>query len=250
MIPTTRETYKKYCLHKLGDPVVRINIDQDQLDERIDEAVLQFQTYHYDGKMLWYTSHQVTANDVTNNSIQMANDVIGVTRIFTLSGSATSSTQGGGFNMFDINYQIRLNELYDYTAGDYVYFELANQHLRMLEMLFTGEIPLRYNRYNNILHIDADWRARFGIGDYIIIELYRQLDPTDKFWSDPWLLKYGTALIKQQWGTNLKKFQSVTLPGGMILNGKEIYDEATKEVETLEETLRNEYEDPPGFLVG
>jgi len=250
MIPSDRATLKTYCLRKLGAPVININVDDEQLEDRIDEAIQRFQIFHYDGSEKWYTSHQITAGDMANNYIQMANDVIGVTRIFTLASSQTNSAGSGGFNMFDINYQIRLNELYDYTAGDYVYFELANEHLRMLEMLFTGEIPIRYNRYTNILYIDAAWNTRFTPGQYLIVELYRALDNTSKFWGDRWLTEYTTALFKEQWGQNLKKFNSVTLPGGMILNGQQIYNEAYEDKLRLEKQLRDEFEAPPEFIVG
>lgn len=250
MIPANRTQFKQYCLRALGDPVIKIDVDVDQVEDRVDEAILQFQTFAADGKELWYTSHQITANDVTNKYIQMPSETIGVTRIFTLASSTTNSAGVGGFNMFDINYQIRLNELYDYTAGDYVYFQLANEHLRMLEILFTGEIPIRYNRYTNILHIDANWAARFTVGQYFIVEGYRQLDTTATFWGDPWLLRYGQALIKRQWGANLKKFASVTLPGGMVLNGQQIYNEAAEEIEMLKRELREQYEDPPLWQMG
>jgi hypothetical protein len=249
MLPTDRNSLKLYCLRKLGYPIVTINIDPEQIEDRIDEAITRFQTFHYDGKVKWYTSHQITTDDMTNRYVTMDDNVIGVTRIFILQGSSTVST-GEGFNMWDINYQIRLNELYDYTAGDYTYFELANEHLRMLEMMFTGEIPIRYNRYENKLYIDADWPARFAVGRYIVIEHYRVLDSSTKFWQDDFLLRYTTCLIKRQWGENLKLFNSVTLPGGMILNGQRIYDEAVEEQQKLERQLRDEFEDPPEWYVG
>jgi hypothetical protein len=249
MIPTDRASLKTFVLRKLGAPVITINVDPDQVDDRIDEAVLLFQTYHYDGKQQVYTSINVTSNMVNTKSVVMPANTIGVTRIFTLGGSSTSS-DGTSFNMFDINYQIRLNELYDYTAGDYTYFELANEHLRMLEMLFTGELPIRYNRYNNTLFIDAQWKGKINPGSFIIAECYAVLDNTATFWGDPWLIKYTTALVKQQWGENLKKFGATTLPGGMVLNGQQIWNEADLEREKLEKKLRDEFEDPPEFIFG
>jgi hypothetical protein len=236
-------------MRQLGFPVLKLNLDEDQMQDRIDQAITRFQTFHYDGKVAWYTSYKIQPVDFTNKFINMPSDIIGVMRIFTLQGSSTVST-GQGFNMWDINYQIRLNELYDYTAGDYTYFELANEHLRMLEMLFTGEIPIRYNRYENKLYIDADWPARFSAGDYIIVQCYRQLDTSVNFYQDDWLMRYTTALFKEQWGTNLKLYGSVTLPGGMILNGQKIYDEALEEKRLLEQQLRNEFEDPAEWFVG
>jgi hypothetical protein len=250
MIPLTRQQFKDYCLRQLGFPVIKIELDEDQIEDNIDTAVIMMQTYHYDGKMKVYYKYQMTANDVANNPIQvqLSNNIIGIGKLFTISSSQGTSTKDG-FNMFDINYQIRLNELYDYTAGDYTYFEIANEHLRMLEMLFTGEIPLTYNRYSNVVNI---WAApdRFGPGDWTIIEAFQSLDPTMTFWQDPWLKNYGTALLKRQWGTNLKKYQSVTLPSGMVLNGQQIYNEADAECKRLEEQIRVEYEDPTQFIFG
>lgn len=254
MLPQTREDFVTYCRRKIGEPVVQLNLDDDQVQDRVDEAVRLFQQYHYDGSLLWYTSYQIQAADFTNRYITMPEGTIGVTRIFTLSSAETNSAGQGGFNMFDINYQIRLNELYDYTAGDYVYFEIANQHLRMLEMLFTGEIPVRYNRYINRLYIDAAWEARFTTGQYIIAECYLDLDAvpgaTPTYWGDPWLCQFGVALLKQQWYQNLSKYKSVTMPGGMILDAREMLEEANQEVERLKVSIREEYEMPPQWIVG
>lgn len=250
MKPSNRQELKEYCLRDLGHPVIEINVADEQLEDRIDEAINLFQTFHYDGLEKVYTSHLVTANNVTDKYIQMPDEVIGVTRIFPLTSTHVNSSGMSGFNMFDINYQIRLNELYDYTAGDYVYFVLANQHLRTLEMIFTGEIPIRYNRYKNILYVDAHWGTRIAAGNYIIIEVYKTLDDTTKFWGDHWLKAYTTALFKRQWGNNLKLFKGVKLPGGIELDGQGLYSEAVQEIERLQEQLRDEFEQPPEFLVG
>lgn len=250
MVPTDRKSLVEYCLRKLGAPVVKINVTDDQVQDRIDEAITRFQSFHQDGQLQWYTSYQIQEGDAANGWIQMTSDIIGVTRIFTLAGSSTVSTGTSGFNMFDINYQIRLNELYDYTAGDYVYFELANEHLRMLEMMFTGEIPIRYNRYENKLYIDAIWSARFTVGQYLIIECYRVLDNTTTFYGADWLMKYATALIKRQWGENMSKFTSPEMPGGMVLNGQQIKTEAIEECLALEKSLRDDWELPAVMMIG
>lgn len=250
MVPLNRADFKTYVLRALGEPVIHVDVDDNQIEDRIDDAVIMMQTYHYDGKMEVHYKHQMTANDTSSNPIQllMPNNCIAVVRIYTISSSQGTSTNQG-FNMFDINYQIRLNELYDYTAGDYVYFEIANEHLRMLEMLFTGEIPISYNRYNNILSI---WCApgRFNTGDWVVCTCYRSLDPTATFWQDPWLKLYATALLKRQWGDNLKKFGAITLPGGMVLNGQQIWNEADTECKRLEQQIRDCYEDPPIWMWG
>lgn len=255
MLPTNRAQLKLFCLRKLGHPVIPIDMADEQVEDRIDEALDLFQTWHYDGTEKVYTSIATTPALIANNTggngagvlmpnTQSGGSIFSVTRIFTLAGSSTNSAGTGGFNMFDINYQIRLNELYDYTAGDYTYFELANEHLRILEMLFTGEIPIRYNRYNNILYIDCDWAVRFSPGMFIIAECYATLANTATFWQDPWLIDYTTCLIKQNWGESIKKFGSVQLPGGMILNGQRIYDEATAEKIKLQDDLHRLYQEP------
>ena len=251
MIPASRADLKTYCLRKLGFPVVEINIDDDQIEDRIDEAIALFQQFHFDAVTKVYMKRTVTQDDITNRWIPVDPRVIGVTRIFTLSTSVVNSAATNSFNMFDINYQIRLNELYDFTSADYVYFELANQHIRTLEMLFIGEIPIRFNRYEDKLYIDADWGGKITVGSSIIAEVYATLDPTSTlFWNDNWLKRYTTALIKRQWGENLKKFAGVQLPGGIALNGQQIWNEAEEQCGKLEAELRDMYEEPPQWEVG
>jgi hypothetical protein len=257
-VPASRTDLRDYCLRRLGFPVIEINIDPDQIEDRIDEAIAYWQQFHYDAVQKMYAAHKVTQTDVTNGWIAMDSNVIGVTRIFTLSTDQTNSAATNQFNMFDINYQIRLNELYDFTSADYTYFELANQHIRTLEMLFIGDVPIRYNRYDNKLYLDVNWNGEVGIGSYIIAEVYIVLDTETLsttpgvyyFWNDNWLKRYTTCLIKEQWGNNLKKFNGVQLPGGIALNGQQIYDEAVAEKKELEVELRDIYEAPPMWEVG
>ncbi len=259
--PNSRITLIQWCLRSLGKDVVEINMSDSQIDDRVDEALDVFTQYHVDGVLKRYTAHQLTANDVTNNYVTMPNTCIAVTRIFPLTTTTINSNQTtGGFNMFDINYQVRLNEIYDMTSADYVYFELANQHLATLEMLFTGQVPIRYNRYENILYMDLNWGGPVGnsaggdvvAGNYVIIECYVLLDPLNNslFWNDWWLKMYTKALLKRQWAENLKKFGGVKLPGGVILNGIEMYTEASVEVKDLEIKIRDTFESPPEFFTG
>jgi hypothetical protein len=250
MIVSSRQNLHDYALRKLGFPVININVDDDQLDDRIDEAITLFQTFHVDATQKIYVAHQLTANDVNAKSFVMPANTIGVTRIFPLAGDSINSTGTQNFNIFDINYQIRLNELYDFTSADYVYYELANQHIQTLQMLFFGETPIRYNKYTNTLFMDFNWLDGSKQGTWIIAEAYQTLDPTGSlFWNDPWLKKYTTCLFKEQWGTNLKKFGNVQLPGGVVLNGKEIYDEAVLEKKELYEELRSMWESPAEWFV-
>jgi len=250
-IPNSRSTFKDYCLRKLGFPVVEMNLDDDQVEDRIDEALDLFRTFNFDSMEKTYLKHLVTDGDIANNYISVSDDVIGINKIFTL--SATQVGPGGSlsFNMFDLTYQLRLNELYDFTSADYVYFSLANQHLRTMEMLFIGEVPIRFNKHAGKLYLDSPWKRKLTAGQYFIAECYVVLPESNtKLWNDVWLKRYGTALIKQQWGSNLKKFAGVQLPGGIVLNGQQIYDEATKECADLEVELRDMYEEPPMFEVG
>lgn len=250
-VPNSRSTLKEYCLRKLGFPVIELNLDDDQIEDRIDEALSLYRQFHFDAVEKTYIKHLVTAGDVANTYISVSDNVIGINRIFSL--AATQVGPGGSlnFNMFDLTYQLRLNELYDFTSADYVYFSLANQHLRTLEMLFIGEVPIRFNRHGAKLYIDSPWNRKLVEGVYLIAEAYVYLGESNtKIWNDLWLKRYATCLIKEQWGTNLKKFAGVQLPGGIVLNGQQIFDEAMKEKEELEKELRDMYEEPAQFLVG
>jgi hypothetical protein len=250
--PTSRTELKDYALRKLGFPVIEINVDDDQLDDRIDEALTMYQQFHYDAVEKTYLKHEVTQGDVSNTYIAMPSTVIGVTRMFPISSDSVNSNAAGNFNMFDLTYQLRLNELYDFTSADYVYYALAKQHIRTLDLLFLGEQPVRFNRHNDKLYIDMKWNNRVVVGSYLIIECYKILDPNvaTEIWNDGWLKKYVTALFKKQWGENLKKFSGVQLPGGITLNGQQIWNEAEQEIERLEEKLRDTYEEPPQFEIG
>lgn len=250
--PTSRSQLKDYALRKLGFPVIEINVDDDQVDDRIDEALGMYQQYHYDGMEKTYYKHQLTEQDIENKYIQMPESIIGVTRIFPVGTDSVNSTAAGNFNMFDLTYQLRLNELYDFTSADYVYYALAKQHIRTLDLLFLGEQPIRFNRTNDKLYIDVNWKGRTRAGNYIVIECYKILDPEvlSEIWNDKWLKKYSTALIKRQWGENLKKFSGVQLPGGIALNGQQIFNEAIEEIKELEGELRDTYEEPPQFEIG
>jgi hypothetical protein len=251
--PQNREQLKEYCLRRLGFPVIEINVDEDQLEDRIDDALTKFQLFHYDGVEKVYYKHLVTQDDIDNRYIPCPNSIVSVVRVFPLFSSEVNSiNNSGNFNMFDLTYQLRLNELFDFTSADYVYFTLAQQHIRTLEMLFIGETPIRFNRRNNKIFVDFNWEGKIAPGRYLVFEAYQILDPSanDEIWSTTWLKNYTTALFKRQWGENLKKFSGVALPGGITLNGQQIYEEAAAEVEKLEEELRESYEEPPGFLLG
>lgn len=248
--PNSRVTLVEYCLRKLGHPVTRINIDPDQIDDRVDDALNMFTEYHIDATNKVYAVMNVDANVLANQAFTMDPSIINVTRIFPILGAVTGSNGPQNFNIFDLNYQLRLNELYDFTSADYVYYELAQQHIRTLEILFNGEPPIRFNRYDGRLFIDG--LAQLAIpGSIVIAECYMVLPQNNLlFWNDVWLKAYTTCLIKKQWGENIKKFGDVPMLGGVKLNGQQIWDEADREQDKLEQRLRDTYEQPIPHLIG
>lgn len=250
--PASRAQLKDYCLRKLGFPVIDINVDDDQLEDRIDDALLLFQQYHFDGTERTWLAHQLTAGDIANKYIQLADSIIGVSKVFPYTGSTQSSTSSAGFNIFDINYQLRLNDFYNLTSSSYTYYVIAREHLSMLDMIITGEYPYTFNKKTNRIYLQIGMNNRFTPGNYMVFECFRITDPEvySKVFNDIWLKEYTAALFKQQWGTNLKKYGNYVLPGGLVINSQQIYDEANAEIKELEMKLRDTYEEPTPFLVG
>jgi predicted transcriptional regulator len=244
--PSTREELKDWCLRQLGFPVIDINVDPDQVDDRIDEAFQYFQQFHFDGVERTYTKHQLTNEDIENKYLPVSDNIIGVTRIFPV--SATNAT----VNMFDLRYQLRLHELYDFTSTSYVNYVLTMQHIRTLDMLFSGEQPIRFNRHTNRLYLDWNWVQYSQPGEWIIIEGSVITDPEQygKVYNDMMLKRLATAYIKRQWGANMSKFAGMQLPGGITLNGPQLYQQAIEEIKELEEQIRMTYESPPVFIMG
>jgi hypothetical protein len=243
-IPKNKEEFKDYCLRELGHPVIEINVDDDQVDDRIDQALQYFQDFHFDGVERWYLSHQLTAEDIERKYIKIPDNIIGVTRIFPLSSSTVR-------NMFDLQYQIRLNDLTLLTTGSIVYFTQMQQHLRLLDMTFNGEPPIRFNRHTGKLYLDLNW-SNVKVDQWIVIEGYIIVDPEkyEDVWNDRMLKRYATALIKKQWGSNMKKFGGMQLPGGIMMNGQQIHDEAVLEIKEIEDLIRSSYEEPPMMQIG
>jgi len=245
----SRKEFAQYCLRRLGFPVIDINCDEDQVEDRIDDALQYWTDYHYDGMQKVYYIHQVTEDEMTNHYLDMspgnvkdgANNnvnVIGVTRVFPISDSQATA------NMFDLRYQLRLNELYDFTSASYINYTLTMQHLRSLEIMFTGEVPIRFQRHTNRLYIDWRWdQSSLEIGAVVIIECYTTLNPDAyaDIWNDRWLKEYCTALIKRNWGSNMKKFSGMQLPGGVMLNGDKIFQEAEAEIKFLQKEMETQY---------
>jgi len=245
MKPTTRDELVQYCLRELGHPVIEINVDEDQIDDRVDQALSYFYDFHYDGTEKYYLKHQITSGDVANNSIAVPDSVIGINKIFPL-GTGLSGNSG---NIFDINYQMRLNDIWDLSNSTLSNYIMTQTHLSMIDQLLNGVIPIRFNRHTDKLYIDWDWATDAVIGRYVIAECWKKVDPEtypDVF-SDRMLKTYLTALIKKQWGNNLSKFVGIQMPGGVTLDGQKILDAATIEVKEIEVQIRAEYECPPHF---
>ena len=245
-IPTTREELVNYCLRELGHPVVQINIDDDQIDDRVDQALSYFYDYHYDGTEKYYMKHQITDGDVANGCFAVAENIIGINKIFPV-----GSTMNSG-NIFNINYQMRLNDIWDLSNSTLSYYTMTMTHLAMIDQLLNGVVPIRFNRHTDKLYVDWDWSTDAVVGSYIIAECWRKVEPDtypDVF-SDRMLKKYLTALIKKQWGNNISKHLGVQMLGGTMLDGQRILADATAEVKEIEEEIRSQYEAPPQFYTG
>jgi hypothetical protein len=234
MAVTTRQGLIDYCLRELGEPVVEINVDEQQVQDRVDEAIEYFRQYHYDGIEKVYLKHQVTAEDIANQYIPVSDLVYGVTRVFPIAAGTSTSK-----SIFDLQYQLRLNDLYDLTSTSVMYYTQVMSHLALLDLTLNGHPLYRFNRLTNKLYIEASWSEEIAEGSYILVECYRALDPevVTRMYGDTFMKHYVTALIKKQWATNLKKFQGMQLPGGVSIDGDKLYQEAKDEIEKLENDM-------------
>ncbi|HIC84546.1 MAG TPA: hypothetical protein EYO93_04065 [Nitrososphaerales archaeon] len=343
--PTTKTEFKAWCKRKLGYPVIDINIDNDQLDDRVDEALEFYGKFMGSGMQRVYLKHKVTqqdkdrsltntletatatgtaaseigtsfldgavsaagtsiqltdatsfpkigtvtiAADATPNAEETVTYTAKVGNILTTAALANNHISGtavtlkvtadwgigqgylpmpdnilsvlrilpfsdrGNLNMFDIRYQLRLNDLYDFSSISVIHYQMTMWQLDLLDMLLVGEKPIQFNIHQKRLYINMDWANDIAVNEYLIIECFRKLDPDQytEVWNDFWLKRYATALIKRQWGENLIKFQGVTLLGGVQMNGETIYNEAIREIGELEEQGRLTYEEPLMFDIG
>ena len=278
--PATRETLKQYALRALGKPVIDINVDDDQLEDRLDEAYQYYAQYHYDGIRRTYLKYQVTQDDIdrgkgpgqsgvlgittttatstidgasmqfdweeNSNYLQVPPSVIGIEKVFHFDGSQSMSS-----GMFSIKYQLFLNDIYFWGAMEMLTYNMTRTYLADLEFALTTQKQFRFNQRMDRLYLDISW-GEVTAGDYLVIDCFRTLDPNDytRVWNDSFLKKYTTALLKKQWGQNLIKFQGVKLPGGVELNGREIYEDGVKELEIIREMMSNTYELPPLDMIG
>jgi hypothetical protein len=244
-IPTSRQELIDYCLRNLGAPVLEINVDEDQIEDRIDEALQKYRDFHMDGQRRTYIPIQVTEQDLTNKYFTLTDDVMYVTRVLPVTNSYAAT------NMFSMKYQMYLNDFYAlYRAESLQYYVQMQQYLQEVDSILNGIQPIQYQRHGNKLFIDTQFRGNLVVGQYIMAEAYVSLGDTPEMWNDTWLKQYSTALIKRQWGTNLSKFDGMQLPGGVTINASKIMDEAKEEITALEESLRDTYELPADFIVG
>jgi hypothetical protein len=245
-IISTRSGLSDYCRRSLGEPVIEVNVDDDQIEDRLDEAIQMFQEYHSDAVVRTFRKHAVTSTDISNEYISLPEDMLFVKSVLPISAN--------GYNDFSLEYQLNLNDLYGMrNPGDLVSYELTKQHMRLLDLTINGlSQQVTFNRHMDRLMIEFQWGTDIEEGQYIVVEGYQTLNPetyTDVY-NDHWLKRYCTALFKRQWGNNLKKFEGVQMPGGVTLQGQAIFQEAIEEIEKLEEQLRLNWEEPVDFFIG
>ena len=265
--PTSKSELKEYALRRLGKPVLEINVSDDQCDDAIDYTLQKFQQFHYDGAERVYLKHKITqadldrakdTNDTTTTStagnstwtesntyIEIPQHILSIEGIF-------SFTDKGTANIFDIRYQMRLNDLYDFTSTQFYHYYMIQQHLGTIDFLLEGIKPTRYIATQNKLYLDMDWQADVLLDQYFVIKCWRALDPTTwtEIYDNMWVKDYVSAKIKKQWGANMTKFQNVQMPGGVTLNGEMIYNDAVQELKDLDEQLRQQWETPPLDMIG
>ena len=276
--PASRQELIDYCLRRLGAPVLEINVDDDQIDDLVDDALQYFNERHFDGVERMYLKYQITQQDIdrgsakesngvgivtttgtsnivgaattfsfyeTSNYIQVPDSIIGVEKVFKFD---TSSISGG---MFSIKYQLFLNDLYYFNSVELLQYAMVKSYLEDIDFLLTTDKQVRFNKRQNRLYLDIDWGAQ-SAGNYIVLDCYRILDPSTftNVYNDSFLKKYLTALIKRQWGQNLIKFRGVKLPGGLEFNGREIYEDAEREIEEITKRMAMDYELPPYDFIG
>lgn len=248
--PGTRQQFKEYCLRALGAPVIEINVDDAQVEDRIDQALQYFADWNSNGAQRTYYKYQVTQQDKTNRYIDTFGidpNLMTVSRVFQIGFNLQIN------NIFNVRYQMALNDFYGLRTGqmNLNYFVSTMQYIEMLQQLLDPEKQVRFNKYNNKLNIDMNWED-FLTGQYLLIEGYTVVDPAvySEAWNDPMLKKYATALIKMQWGANLSKYEGIPLPGNITFNGQRIYQEAMEEISKIEEDVLLKYQEPPEFITG
>ena len=279
--PASRTDLINYCKRQLGAPVLEINVADEQIDDLVDDALQYFQERHFDGVTQTFLKYKITQEDIdrgrarggsnntagittstatstingssvsfsfeeNSNYLQVPPEVIGITKVFKFDGSNTVTN-----NMFSVKYQLFLNDIYYWGSTEILTYAMTKRYLEDIDFALNTEKQIRFNMRQNRLYLDIDWGS-VNVDDYLIIDCYRLIDPNDstRVYNDSFLKRYLTALIKRQWGQNLIKFQGVKLPGGIELNGRQIYDDAEKELDKIKEQMSNTYELPPLDMIG
>ena len=254
---SSRQQLIEYCLRRLGEPVIEVNVDEDQIDDKIDDCLQLYREFHSDATFRDYFEYQLTEQDLERRYIFLPESILYVTKIFPTGGSFIGSS-----NMFSFNYQFALSDFHslsDVGAGGLAYYDQMRSYMELIDMKINGLPLITWSRRANKLYLWSDVEdGQLKAGDYICAEVYRAVpetgdvgnaDPTTIL-NDMFVKDYTTALIKQQWGMNLSKFEGMQLPGGVMINGRQILDDANGELETLRERMRLEQEEPPEFLIG
>ena len=246
--PNSKQTLIDYCLRSLGAPVVEINVDEDQLDDRVDEALQFYQQYHRDAIEKIYLKHQITQTDIDNGYIAINDLITEVVRVFPLNDTLSGTDDA----LFDINYQLHLEDVFTLNyMGSLVDYVMSKQWLSLVDLVVDSDNKhISFDKHKNQLRIDMDWDKEVKVDDYMVVECYRIIDPdtyTDVY-NDYYLKRYLTALIKMQWGINLSKFEGMQMPGGVTFNGRQYVDDAREEIQRLEEEVRLNWEEPLGFI--
>ena len=277
--PLSRSDFKTYCLRQLGAPVLEINLASEQCEDLIDDALQMFQERTFDGAAQTYLKYKVTQADIdrgkgpgstgvvgvttttatstvgitstfsfeeNNNFLQVPPEVLGVTKIFHFDGSNTITN-----NMFSVKYQLFLNDIYFWGSTELLSYAMTKTYLEDINFLLTTEKQIRFNKRQDRLYLDIDWDS-VSADDWLILDCYRLLDPSDygRVWNSLFLKQYAVALMKRQWGQNLLKFGGVKLPGGIELNGRQIYDDGQRDIDMIMERMSSTYELPPLDMVG
>ena len=244
--PTTRATLQDHCLRALGAPVIEINVDEDQLEDRTDDALQFYQEYHSDGLIREYLKHEITATDITNNYITVADSITSVIRMLKINATAGSS-------LFDMGYHMRMNDIFmlQGLSTQLQSYEQAQQKLSLIDHRLNSEEHTRFNRHMNRLHVDEGFGGLIA-GEFIVLEVYSVVDPGTyaDVYNDHFLKKYLSALIKRQWGANMMKFDGFQLPGGITMNGRQMFEDAVEEIKELEEECRLAWMMPDNFVMG
>ncbi len=244
--PNSRSTLKDYCLRRLGHPVIQINVDNDQLEDRIDDALQKYKTFHYEGTELMYIPHQISQENIDYQYIPIDSAIERIVKIAPLSNAGSIA------NMFSFEYQFRLNDMRSMINIPTTNYVITQQNLQLLHNIFVGELSFEYNYNTQRLFIQAQWGVELQLDQWLLTECYVIVDPETytKTFNDSWLKAYTTELFRRQWGENMMKFGGLELPGGITLNGKDTFDVAMQNIAKLEDDLETKYQPPPMFIVG